>query len=108
MTVDSSATIPVQTMKADPELYALATTPEWPMWMGDACSVLGTSVILKIKHRCPALTLDRLLSSPRLSNGVFPYFIGYHRVSLVTVVSTKAKSTPFMCSGRTASYIRAM
>lgn len=57
-------------MKADPELYALATTPEWPMWMGDSCSVLGTFVTLRAKH---ALTLT--LSSPRLSNGVFPCFI---------------------------------
>jgi hypothetical protein len=60
-------------MKTDPELYALATTPEWPMWMGDSCSVLGT-FFRDLRIRCPGLTLDLTLF--RLSSCEFLYLIG--------------------------------
>jgi len=33
-----TATIPMDAMRPDTELFDLATTPEWPLWMGDNCS----------------------------------------------------------------------
>jgi salicylate hydroxylase len=39
-----SGTIPMDAMRADPELIDLTTSPDWPVWMGDQCGILGYSI----------------------------------------------------------------
>lgn len=38
---ESRVTIPVEVMKGEPLIADLIDAPEWPVWMGDSCSVLG-------------------------------------------------------------------